>query len=121
MFKNGKVGGISQWRGAVKASMEQYSATGSCFQFTVWPSRKEDLPQIDQHLSVMDYVHITLRLPNEDCRAPEMVKSIYKHNQICIKSPFLNVLRLVTIYGLLHAWVVEIFCNETPYIHRTEM
>ena len=37
----------------MKASMQQYSAVGTCLQITVWPSRKEDVPQTDQHLSVM--------------------------------------------------------------------
>ncbi len=37
----------------MKASMQQYNAVGSCLQITVWSSRKEDVPQTDQHLSVM--------------------------------------------------------------------
>jgi len=71
-----------------KADMEQYRQLHSIRSMAEW---KEDLPQTDQHLSVMDFVHISLHLPKEDCRAPERVKSIYKHSQICIRSPFLNV------------------------------
>jgi len=43
------------------------------------------------HLSVMEFVHITFHLPEEDRRAPEKVESICKHSQICIRGPFLNV------------------------------
>jgi len=57
--------------------MEKYSVAGNCIQYTVWPSRNRScLGARSVHLSVMDFVHITLHLPREDCRAPEKVKSI---------------------------------------------
>ena len=49
----------------INASMQQYSAVGSCLQSTVWPSRKEDVPKTDQHLSVMIDPWLGLSSPNE--------------------------------------------------------
>ena len=49
----------------INASMQQYSAVGSCLQSTVWPSRKEDVPKTDQHLSVMIDPWLGLSSPDE--------------------------------------------------------
>jgi len=35
----------------IKADMQQYSAVGGCLQIAIWPSRKEGVSQIGQHLS----------------------------------------------------------------------
>ena len=75
----------------VKASMVQYSAAGSCLQFTVWPRRKQDTADQFRAFNGYGSIGISRHLLKGGLQSTREVKSIYNTARVVLAAPFLNV------------------------------